>query len=258
VARGTDSLAPEFHRKRRPGRRCEKNPGKPAPAAAAVWTRPLAAAGAVAGRSPVSNYAGDRAPPVTLTREELRRVLIVAGERQRTFRDYMLILLAVSTGLREHELAALDVADVLRQDRIRRRIRLRVFKGSGRARRPGASQWVVLNRESRQQLGFYVESYLNKRAPGPLFPSREGWRLSLRQIRELWKRWQIRAGLERHHPFHRLRHTFATELLEASGGNLRLVQVAMRHARQQSTERYAHVSDERIERDLDRMAGQRG
>lgn len=198
----------------------------------------------------VSNYAQRGAPPVTLSRSEQERVLRESGADHRTFRDHVLILLALDAGLREHELAALDVDDVLLGGRVRRRIRLRVFKGHARIRRRERHQWAVLNDTCRRQL----ERYVKDLAPGPLFPSREGGRLSLRQIRELWKRWQKRAGFERHHPFHRLRHTFATNLLER-GENMRLVQVALRHASQASTEIYTHVSDELLERALNRIRG---
>ena len=70
-------------------------------------------------------------PPRTLTDVEQARLLKVTGEHRDGFRDHVLFALALGTGLREHELAALDVGDVLHDDgRVRRRIALRTFKRS--------------------------------------------------------------------------------------------------------------------------------
>jgi integrase len=70
-------------------------------------------------------------PPRTLTDVEQARLLKVTGERRDGFRDHVIFALALGTGLREHEIAALDVGDVLHDDgRVRRRIALRIFKRS--------------------------------------------------------------------------------------------------------------------------------
>ena len=46
-------------------------------------------------------------PPPTLTDEEQRRLLQVTGEHRAGFRDHMIVSLALGTGLRMHEIAAL-------------------------------------------------------------------------------------------------------------------------------------------------------
>lgn len=191
----------------------------------------------------MGSYAGRAAAPTTLTELEQRRILGATGERSRSFRDHCLISLAMGTGLREHELAALDRADVIHHGNIRRRVRLTVFKGSHRLSRRRREQWVVLPDECRRKLKMWICTLPD----GPLFPSREGGRrLSTRQIRELWKRWQVRAGFERHHPFHALRHTFVSNVYAATR-DLRVAQQLARHAKAETTEIYAHVGDERLE-----------
>ena len=78
-------------------------------------------------------------PPRTLTEREQHQLLKATGERRDGFRDHVIYAMALSTGLREHELVGLDVGDVFDDDgNARRRVTLRVFKGSrddGRARR---------------------------------------------------------------------------------------------------------------------------
>ena len=70
-------------------------------------------------------------PPRTLTDVEQARLLKVTGEHRDGFRDHVIMALALGTGLREHEITALDVGDVLHDDgRVRRRIALRTFKRS--------------------------------------------------------------------------------------------------------------------------------
>jgi integrase len=68
--------------------------------------------------------------------------LKTTGEHRDGYRDHVIISLALGTGLREHELLALDCGDVFDEDgRTRRRVSLRVFKRS--AEEP-AIQEVVL------------------------------------------------------------------------------------------------------------------
>ena len=57
----------------------------------------------------VSNIA---TPHRTLTERERRQLLKVTGERRDGYRDHILYSMALATGLREHELASLEVGDV--------------------------------------------------------------------------------------------------------------------------------------------------
>ena len=72
-----------------------------------------------------------RRAPRTLVESEQSRLLKLTGEHRRGFRDHVILSIALGTALREHEIAALDVGDIVNEHgRIRRRVPLRVFKRS--------------------------------------------------------------------------------------------------------------------------------
>ena len=188
-------------------------------------------------------------PAKTLTEREQKALLRVTGEHRAGFRDYVLYALALGTGLRAHEILALNVGDAFdTQGRARRRVQLRVFK---RSNSDTAAQEVVLGSGLRAKL---ARLWRWKRREGqaldpdaPLFVSRNGNRLSGRQLRQGFHRWQERSSFERRLGFHALRHTACTNLYRATR-DIRLTQRFARHASVTTTMRYAHPSDEDLVR----------
>ncbi len=184
-------------------------------------------------------------PPRTLSEAEQARLLQVTGEHRHGFRDHMIIALALGTALREHEIAALDIGDVAdEQGRVRRRVRLRVFKRSNP--HPELQQVVLsetLRAKLRHYLGWMERQGLSLVPEAPLFVSRKGNRLSTRQMRTLFARWQERAGFERRFSFHSLRHSSCTNHYRQNK-DLRLTQIFARHLSATTTEMYTHPSME--------------
>lgn len=111
--------------------------------------------------------------------------------------------------------------------------------------------WVVGkgSKERRLPVGrsavSWVEHWLDLRELfGPeddaLFLSRQGKRISTRNVQKRFAEWGIKQGLNSHvHP-HKLRHSFATHMLESSG-DLRAVQELLGHANLSTTQIYTHL-----------------
>ena len=87
--------------------------------------------------------------PRTLSEHEQRALLAVTGQHKDGFRDHVIYSLALGTGLREHELLALNMGEVFTDGRARRRVQLRVFK---RSNDDLASQEIILPDNVRAKL----------------------------------------------------------------------------------------------------------
>ncbi len=145
-------------------------------------------------------------------------------------RDHAIVELLYSSGLRLSELQALDAPAGDMPDELRilgKGSKTRIVPVGGKAR-AAISAWLVLRS---------VHAAADETA---LFISRNGQRLSHRAIQQRVGVWARRAGLPAHlHP-HRLRHSFATHLLENSG-ELRSVQELLGHANLSTTQIYTQL-----------------
>jgi site-specific recombinase XerD len=192
-------------------------------------------------------YADTAQPPRTMTRHEQFLLLRTTGQRFDGYRDHVILSLALATGLREHELVALNVGDVLADDgKARRRVQLRVFK---RSREDARGQEVVLSSSVQAKLQKFFRWKRRQdesmTADAPLFVSRKGSRLSTRQLRHAFQLWQERAGFERRFSFHSVRHSAITNLYDATR-DIRLAQRFARHKSITSTQIYTHPTDEAL------------
>ena len=204
-----------------------------------------------------SNWVLD--PGKFLTREEVNRLLETARKRAKTViasgskvavRDYFIVNLALSTGLRVKEIADLKCKDIFLRDRF---CALLVRNGKG-----GKKRLVRFNGAFKQHYNEYI---LWKQTVGepiglgdPLFlSSNTGGLMTTRAIEKAFKRTAARAGLPSHYSIHCLRHTYACELYRASGYNLRLVQKQLGHAHISTTQVYADVVEPDMQRALQRL-----
>ena len=190
--------------------------------------------------------------PKRLTDREVTLLLKVTGSHVDGFRDHVLYGLTFSTGLRQHESLALDVGDVRGSDgRIRRRVRLRVWKGQRDDEVEDDRQEVFLNNTIRAKLARLLDNRRRDEGPladdEPLFVSSRGVRLSARRARSAFAEWQVKAGFERHINFHAMRHT-ATDGVYRRTKDIRLAQRFARHESLHSTTIYTHPSDDDLER----------
>jgi len=199
--------------------------------------------GGARGADPTEGLPGpkrERRLPSPLSAEDCER-LIENEEPGRApalaLRDKALFELLYGTGLRVGELAALRVRD---WDRARRELRV-----SGK----GSKERVV---PVPSQARAALEEWLSSRpAPGllaqPMFTNARGGALSDRGVRVILRRRMLVAGIARPASPHTLRHSYATHLLDADV-DLRAIQELLGHERLSTTQRYTHVSAERLAR----------
>lgn len=188
-------------------------------------------------------------PPRTLTEREVALLLRVTGQHAAGFRDHVLFGLAIGTGLREHEIVALNIGDVFDDaGAARRHVKLQVFK---RTCSEPAVQEVVLSDTLRAKLNKLRKQKAAARhdlsPEAPVFISLKGGRLSRRMVRHAFGLWQARAGFERHFGFHALRHTACTDIYRRTK-DIRLTQRFARHSSILSTAIYTHPSDDELVR----------
>ena len=148
-------------------------------------------------------------------------------------RDRAALELLYGAGLRVSELVGLNLDDVT-QDALR-------VRGKG-----GRERIVPLVRKARDAIDAYLARRSELRPAGTaLFLNRRGTRLTARSVARHLEKYARIAGARRHvHP-HALRHSFATHLLDM-GADLRGIQELLGHASLSTTQRYTHVSAERL------------
>ena len=197
----------------------------------------------------MTNPAGDIATPklgkyipVYLPVDDVFR-LLERPDRKKPLglRDLAILEVLYSCGIRVSELEALDISGVDFEER------LVTVIGKGDRERI-----VPIGRIALQAVRNYLEATRNLRKgdgndsqDGPLFINFRGGRLSGRSIARIIKRYATESGLSPEISPHSMRHTFATHLLDG-GADLRSVQELLGHASLSTTQRYTHVSLDRL------------
>ena len=116
----------------------------------------------------------------------------------------------------------------------------------------GKGRLCPLGRAAMAALARFRDGFARKGGPSdPVLASPSGRRLSTRTVQLLLKRYLALAGLPSDFSPHKLRHAYATHLLNA-GADLRLVQELLGHAQLATTQVYTHVSVARLKDVYDR------
>jgi integrase/recombinase XerC len=156
-------------------------------------------------------------------------------------RDRAMLELLYGAGLRVAELTSLTLA---RLDIAQARVRV-MGKGSKERVLPLGGLCIEALERYLSLRPLLRNQRSGDQHPEALFLGRQGTRLSVRQVQQLVKRYGTSAaGRTDLHP-HALRHTCATHLLEA-GADLRGIQELLGHADLSTTQRYTHVSVDRL------------
>ena len=153
-------------------------------------------------------------------------------------RDQALIEVIYSGGLRISEAVGLNFKDL---DLIGGAV---VVHGKGKKER-----MCILGRPARAAVRSYLQIRKSRTgaesANSPVFVNRNGSRLTARSFQRNLKDYLAAAGLPPDFTPHKLRHSFATHLLDA-GADLRSVQEMLGHADLGTTQIYTHVTTERM------------
>ena len=160
-------------------------------------------------------------------------------------RDWAMLEVMYSTGVRVSELVGLDIADVDFDEAILH------IRGKGRRERLAPVGQRALDA---------IRQYIAKRGqpkPGEsvdqqaLFINKSGQRLSTRSVRRKLDKYLAQANLDPSISPHTLRHTFATHMLNR-GADLRSVQELLGHRSLSTTQVYTHLTTGRLKEVYDK------
>src|SRR5918911_1291389 len=167
--------------------------------------------------------------PTVLFKNEYKALLF---EAQGNSRDYAILLTFLKSGIRESELAALNLEDVdFAHDE------LTVREGKGKKERK-----IPLMPELKRALRRYVEDrerQANISDEETLFLARNGTSLNPSSIRKLVKKYYKKAGVGKS-GVHTLRHTFSAHNVN-NGMPIADLQKVLGHKRKETTLKYIHV-----------------
>jgi integrase/recombinase XerC len=184
----------------------------------------------------------DKKLPLVLTQQQMDELLAAPAKVEKNraaplwmpLRDVAIMELFYSSGLRLSELAALDVANVdLYTESVR------VF-GKGRKERVCPVGAPALEAILKYRSAARVHA-------GALFINKSRQRMSPRSIWLILKRYLRHTSIPISISPHKLRHSFATHLLDR-GADLRSVQALLGHASLSTTQIYTHVTIERLKK----------
>ncbi|WP_422767028.1 tyrosine recombinase XerC [Photobacterium leiognathi subsp. mandapamensis] len=169
--------------------------------------------------------------PKNLDVDEMNQLLDVNEDDPLAIRDRAMMELMYGAGLRLSELVGIDLRNISLSKGDLRVIgkgdKERIVPFSGLAR-----EWVAKWLKLRDSIAQVDEQ--------ALFVSKLGHRISTRNVQKRMAEWGQKQAVSSHINPHKLRHSFATHMLESSG-DLRAVQELLGHANLSTTQIYTHL-----------------
>ena len=157
-----------------------------------------------------------------------------AASGELPLRDRAVLETLYSCGIRVSELTGMDVGD------------LDLDGGLARVLGKGGKQRIVpVGGCAREALLAYLRERGTPQAAAPLILNARGGRLTRRSVGRIVDAHMLLIASMRKVSPHTLRHTFATHLLEG-GADLRAIQELLGHASLSTTQKYTHVSIDRL------------
>ena len=175
--------------------------------------------------------------PVFLSVDEVFNLVDVKDPEKNPLRvrDRAVLELLYSSGLRVSELAGATLAD------------LSIGEAIIRVRGKGSKERIVpVGSKALLALGEYLDIRGElKPVSDRIFLNSRGGGITTRSLARIIKKYGLVSGISKNVSPHVLRHSFATHLL-AGGADLRAIQEMLGHASLSTTQRYTHLSVERI------------
>ena len=195
--------------------------------------------------NPAADVPAPRGPkrlPKTLDADQMGRLLELPQTDPLAVRDWAMMELLYSSGLRLAELVGLDIGAVDLAD------------GTVRVTGKGNKTRVVpVGSHARTAIAKWLKQRGHLTRPNTdqaLFLGARGNRISARSVQSRVQLWARRQGLAQSVSPHLFRHSFASHLLESSG-DLRGVQELLGHADISSTQIYTHLDFQHLARIYD-------
>jgi integrase/recombinase XerC len=183
----------------------------------------------------VSTPKKDKKVPYHLDIDEVTSLVTApAGADLLALRDRAILEALYSSGLRVSELTGLNVGGVDLEEGL-----VRVL-GKG-----GKERIVPLGSHARSAISDYLLARKNPPYDAPLLVNARGGRLTSRSVGRIVDKYILHIAAMKKISPHTLRHTFATHLLEG-GADLRSIQELLGHASLSTTQKYTHVSIDRL------------
>lgn len=169
--------------------------------------------------------------PKNMDVDDITRLMDIESNDPLTVRDRTMLEVMYGAGLRLSELVGLNTGDI---DLTGGEVRV-LGKGSKERK-------VPLGRMAVSCLERWLElrELYDPDSPAIFISTKSGKRISGRNVQKRFEYWGVHQGLNSHLNPHKLRHSFATHILESSG-DLRAVQELLGHANLSTTQIYTHL-----------------
>ncbi len=183
----------------------------------------------------VSTPRKEKKVPFHLNIDEITSLVTAPkGQELLALRDRAILETLYSSGLRVSELTTLDVGGIDLEEGL-----VRVL-GKG-----GKERIVPIGSKARAAMSDYLDMRGSPPPEAPLMINARGGRLTSRSVGRIIDRYILMLSTMKKVSPHTLRHTFATHLLEG-GADLRAIQELLGHASLSTTQKYTHVSIDRL------------
>lgn len=168
--------------------------------------------------------------PEVLTKDEIKDLIDAAGSKK----TKLIIKFLYSTGLRVSELINLKLNDLA----------LKQKEGWVRKGKGSKDRFFKIPDSLTKDIEDYIKTLDNEEIY--LFPGKNNT-LSARNIQKIIQKAAERAGIKKEVSPHKLRHSYATHLLD-NGVDIRMIQELLGHSNLSTTQIYTHVSKEQLKK----------